>query len=148
MTTDSEFLLFCVYLTASKRTAGVFMSICACLPAEGMVNVLYVCLFLTSCSQMGTCRRWPSSMSTETCTKAFYMFTWFHYEHYSMNIYHHQTAWSNIIAAEIGHWWLRSVLFGRRETNKNGVMRALSTERVALLLWGTKLATDDLCQLF
>lgn len=35
----------------------VFVSICACLPAEVTVNTLYVCLFLTSCSQMATCRR-------------------------------------------------------------------------------------------
>lgn len=62
---------------------------------------------------------------------------------------HHQTQWSDIIVAAMRHWWLRSVLFGRVETNKSGVMEALLTNRVAGLLWGIKLATDgDLCLLF
>ena len=70
------------------------MSLRACLPAEWMAHVAFFVFFFNSsqaCWQMVTCRRWPSSKSTETGTKALNMFTWFHYEQHSPNIDHIQT---------------------------------------------------------
>lgn len=94
---------------------------------------------------MVTCRRWPSSKSTETGTKALNMFTWFHYEQHSLK----HLSCSDVTVAEIRCWWARSDLFGGMEANKSGEMKTVLTDRGGSLLWGITLATDgDLCPLF
>lgn len=94
---------------------------------------------------MVTCRRWPSSKSTETGTKALNMFTWFPYEQHSLK----HLSCSDVTVAEIRCWWARSDLFGGMEANKSGEMKTVLTDRGGSLLWGITLATDgDLCPLF
>lgn len=130
----------CVWLHVKGERVCLWASVHVYMQTEWC---MYVCLFLTSCWQIVTCRRWLSSMSTQTSTKAlkhFFLFTCL--LDFITNIYHIQTSWSDIIVAEIRIWLLRRVLFRRIETNKCVFMKALLTDRVAFLLWGIKLATD------
>lgn len=108
-----------------------------------------VCLFLASCRQMVTCRRWPSSMSmSQTCTenvlRVCLLSPWALQCKYLSS-----SGFLTSASARLRRRRLRSNLFGRMETNKSDVMKVLLTERVGSLLYDIKLATDgDLCPLF
>lgn len=137
------FLLFyCVKQT--KKAVQIWHFLIACKSRSVFRPPMFTCKGF-GLVQTVTCRRWSSPMSAETCT---FLILFFTTKHNNMSVWHNQAQWSDIIVAEMRHWWLKSVLFGGIETYKSGVIEALLTDKVESLLWVIKLATDgDLCSL-
>lgn len=111
------------------------MSVCPCLPAVGMGNVLCVCFWQPS--QMAACSNSPSSMLTETRANASRTLKRFHWEPHCTNIYHAQTSCSGFFVSFLR--WNPGVWGGWRPFKKCNWSRI--EIKTMLLLWNGKLAT-------
>lgn len=93
---NTEIVRICLFMCIKcKGRAAMFVSICACLPADGGGGRTRV--FVYSWQAVG--RWWRAGGGQVQCRwarlaqKMFYVFACFHRERYSVNICHHQDSW-------------------------------------------------------